>query len=147
MSDRDNRLLELRTSKGLAQTVVGDFVNLSQTQVSAYERGRIIPSDVLICFAQYYGVTTDYILMLSDDKYGDAYKDANSLERKLMMFYRQLSNEGKAVVDAMVRGYDPIQIADLPKSVLAMKINRNSFQFPRGKQKKKSCSTKQSRLV
>ncbi len=110
MSDRGNRLLELRTSKGLAQTVVGDFVNLSQTQVSAYERGRIIPSDVLICFAQYYGVTTDYILMLSDDKYGDAYKDANSLERKLMMFYRQLSNEGKAVVDAMVRGYDPIQI-------------------------------------
>jgi len=50
LGERDNKLLELRTSKGLVQTVVGDFVNLSQTQVSAYERGRIIPSDVLIGF-------------------------------------------------------------------------------------------------
>ncbi len=112
MSDRDNRLLELRTSKGLAQTVVGDFVNLSQTQVSAYERGRIIPSDVLICFAQYYDVTTDYILMLSDDKYGGAYKDQSMsiFERKMKLLYNQLPEDGKAFMDAIAKVLDPMQI-------------------------------------
>ena len=40
MRERDNRLYELRCSRKLSQGVVGDMLNLSQTRVSAYERGR-----------------------------------------------------------------------------------------------------------
>ena len=39
MGERDNRLYELRCSRKLSQGVVGDMLNLSQTRVSAYERG------------------------------------------------------------------------------------------------------------
>ena len=70
MGERDNRLYELRHSRKLSQGVVGDLLNISQTRVSAYERGGSIPSEILKQFAIFYGVTVDYILRLSDDKYG-----------------------------------------------------------------------------
>ena len=47
MRERDNRLYELRCSRKLSQGVVGDMLNLSQTRVSAYERGGSIPSEIL----------------------------------------------------------------------------------------------------
>ena len=69
MGERDNRLYELRCSRKLSQGVVGDVLNLSQTRVSAYERGGSIPSEILKAFADFYGVTVDYILRLSDNSF------------------------------------------------------------------------------
>ena len=75
MRERDNRLYELRCSRKLSQGVVGDMLNLSQTRVSAYERGGSIPSEILKQFADFYGVTIDYILCLSDDRSGTAFNE------------------------------------------------------------------------
>lgn len=47
LRERDNRLYELRCSRKLSQGVVGDMLNLSQTRVSAFERGGSIPSEIL----------------------------------------------------------------------------------------------------
>ena len=106
MRERDNRLYELRCSRKLSQGVVGDMLNLSQTRVSAYERGGSIPSDILKQFADFYGVTVDYILRLSDDKSGSSSNKLLGNEHKLLVFYRGLPQEGKQVIDGMVKGYD-----------------------------------------
>ena len=106
MRERDNRLYELRCSRKLSQGVVGDMLNLSQTRVSAYERGGSIPSEILKQFADFYGVTVDYILRLSDNKSGTAFNELLVSEHQLLVFYRGLSQECKQVIDGMVKGYD-----------------------------------------
>lgn len=107
MRERANRLYELRCSRKLSQGVVGDMLNLSQTRVSAYERGGSIPSEILKQFADFYGVTIDYILRLSDNRYGSSVNELLVSEHQLLDFYRGLSQECKQVIDGMVKGYDP----------------------------------------
>lgn len=105
MAKRDNRLYELRCSCNLSQVVVGDMLNLSQTRVSAYERGESIPSEILKQFADFYGVTVDYILCLSDNKFGTPVSELLNSEYQLLTFYRKLTPECKKIVDGMVKGY------------------------------------------
>ena len=107
MKERANRLYELRCSRRLSQTAVGIRLNLSQSRVSAYERGDSIPSEVLKGFACLYCVSVDYILGLTDDKSSQCVKDLRGSEHQLLAFYRSLSAESKKVVDGMVRGYEP----------------------------------------
>ena len=104
LDERDNRLYELRRSRKLSQGVVGDMLNLSQTRVSAYERGGSIPSEILKQFAIFYGVTVDYILRLSDNKNSISVSGLHISEYQLLVFYRELSQECKQVIDGMVKG-------------------------------------------
>ena len=85
--------------------VVGDLLNISQTRMSTYERGRSIPSEILKQFACFYGVTTDYILRLLDNKSGLSVGELLNSEHQLLVFYRGLSQECEQMVDRMVRGY------------------------------------------
>ena len=105
LGERDNRLYELRCSRKLSQGVVGDMLNLSQTRVSAYERGGSIPSEILKQFAIFYGVTVDYILRLSDDKNSISVSGLHISEYQLLVFYRELSQECKQIIDGMVKSY------------------------------------------
>ena len=102
MDKRNNRLYELRCSRKLSQGTVGDMLNISQTRVSAYERGGNIPSEILK-FACFYGVTVDYILRLSDRKYDLSVSGLHVSEHQLLVFYRGLSQEGKQIIDGMVK--------------------------------------------
>ncbi|MEE0732721.1 MAG: helix-turn-helix transcriptional regulator [Acutalibacteraceae bacterium] len=62
------RIRILRESQDLSQKKLGDLLNLNQRTVSQYERnGRSLPIDVVIRYAQYFKVTTDYILGLSNN--------------------------------------------------------------------------------
>ncbi len=107
MKERANRLYELRCNRRLSQAAVGYRLNLSQSRVSAYERGESIPSEILKEFAVFYCVSVDYILRLSDDRSDAAIKELHYSEHQLLAFYRSLSSEGKEVIDGMVRGYNP----------------------------------------
>ena len=106
LGERDNRLYELRCNRNLSQGVVGDMLNISQTRVSAYERGGNIPSEILKQFACFYGVTTDYILCLSDNKNGISVSGLHISEHQLLVFYRGLSPESKQIIDGMVSCYE-----------------------------------------
>lgn len=62
------RLRELREDRDLTQKVISDFLCVKQNTYSQYETGtRQLPIDLLIRLAQYYGVSTDYILELTDN--------------------------------------------------------------------------------
>ena len=61
--DFSENIKRLRKSRGLTQQALGDKIGLSKAVVSKYENGMAYPSfDVLIRIAQFFGVTTDYLL-------------------------------------------------------------------------------------
>lgn len=57
------RLRDLREDKDMNQTQVAELLNTKQTVYSRYERGfQSIPVEHLITLADFYNVSTDYIL-------------------------------------------------------------------------------------
>lgn len=105
MKERANRLYELRKSRNLTQTMVAFRLNLSLSRVSAYENGENIPCDILRAFANFYGVSIDFILCLSDDKKNSINSGLHISEQKLLNMYRNLPPDAKALIDVMVSGY------------------------------------------
>ena len=62
------RIRDLREDRDLTQSQVAKMLRCSQQVYSNYELGqRDIPTDILIKLSNYYNVSTDYILGLSDD--------------------------------------------------------------------------------
>ena len=57
------RLRDLREDKDMNQTEVAALLFTSQTVYSRYERGALtVPVEHLLILADFYGVSTDYIL-------------------------------------------------------------------------------------
>ena len=64
---RYRRLRDLRDDHDMVQKQVAAVLGTSQKQYSRWETGTSeIPSHHLIALARFYGVTTDYLLGLSD---------------------------------------------------------------------------------
>ena len=63
MIPHDERLRCLREERDKKQSEIAEFVGVTQQQYSKYEKGDSeIPSPTLILLADYFGVTTDYLL-------------------------------------------------------------------------------------
>ncbi len=62
-----NHIRELREDRDLKQRQVAEYLQCSQQVYSNYELGqRDIPTDILIKLAQFYDVSVDYLLGISD---------------------------------------------------------------------------------
>ncbi len=62
-------LKQLRKSKGYTQIAVQMKTGIEQSLLSKYENGeRIPPTETLICLADFYEVSIDYILCRTDIK-------------------------------------------------------------------------------
>ena len=62
------RIRNLREDHDLKQREIAAYLNCSQRVYSNYELGqRDIPTDVLIRLSQYYNVSVDYILGLTNN--------------------------------------------------------------------------------
>lgn len=63
------RIRDLREDKDLTQRELGEILLCSQRVYSDYERGVLdIPTEILIRLADFYDVSTDYILNRTDDQ-------------------------------------------------------------------------------
>jgi len=61
------RLKELRTEKGIGQNKLANILSLSNASISYWENGKQEPSaSALMKLAQYFNVSIDYFLGLSD---------------------------------------------------------------------------------
>lgn len=64
-----NRLRDLREDANLKQENIAQILGMKQQQYSEYERGkREVPIKVFIKIAQYYDVSIDYVVGLTNDK-------------------------------------------------------------------------------
>lgn len=62
------RIKELRTAHGLTQVEFAKKLSVSKQAVSNWENNNIQPSiDMLVKIADFFGVTTDYLLGRSND--------------------------------------------------------------------------------
>lgn len=63
------RVKALRESKGLSQDALGKIIGVKRYSVYTYEKGRNYP-DIprLIALADYFDVTTDYLLGRTDER-------------------------------------------------------------------------------
>lgn len=67
--DFGETLRTLRKGRNLTQSELGSKLGLSKAVISKYEIGLGYPSfDILIRIAQYFGVTTDYLLGAAGSK-------------------------------------------------------------------------------
>ena len=62
------RLRDIREDRDLTQKDVAKYLIIKQNTYSQYETGhRQLPIDILIKLSEYYNVSTDYILGLTDN--------------------------------------------------------------------------------
>lgn len=60
---------DLRLNNGLSMEEVAKAIGINKSDISRYENGKTKPNaEVVIKFAKYYGVTTDYLLGLTTEK-------------------------------------------------------------------------------
>ena len=65
----ESRIKELRENRRLIQAILASELNITQQSLSKYERDiTTIKNDILKSKAEYFNVTTDYLLGVSDVK-------------------------------------------------------------------------------
>lgn len=65
----ESRIKTLREKRGLIQEILAAEVGITQQMLSKYERDiSVIKVDILKKLAEYFNVTTDYLLGMSDTK-------------------------------------------------------------------------------
>lgn len=63
------KLKELREEADIKQSTLANYLHIKQNTYSQYENGhRQLPIDILIKLAEFYNVSTDYILELTSEK-------------------------------------------------------------------------------
>lgn len=91
------RLKELRTQKHITQQELADKVDLVKSSISAYEKSLKYPSvEVLIKLCNYFNVSSDYLLGLSDEKKIKKYdltEEQTELITKMIVQFHQLNNK------------------------------------------------------
>lgn len=62
------RIRDLRTDRGLTQEAVADYLHVKQNTYSQYEVGTTrFPLEVVVKLAEYFNVSVDYLVELTDD--------------------------------------------------------------------------------
>ena len=62
------RLRELRSQKGVPQKIIAELLKVTVTQISDMENGKIATTmSRLYTLCEYFNVSADYLLGLSDD--------------------------------------------------------------------------------
>lgn len=78
------KLVELRTSKGVTQEDVAQSLSISNKTVSKWENGASTPDlPMVVELAKYYGVSSDTLLGLSEDKKQSTAEEIRSLFKGL----------------------------------------------------------------
>ncbi|MEZ3455242.1 MAG: helix-turn-helix domain-containing protein [Oscillospiraceae bacterium] len=100
-----NRLKILRELKGISQQKLALEINVSQTMISKYELGRAEPDINTICkIAKYFGVSSDYLLEISDDKITLPVSGLSEEEKNILFGYKRLNAIKKAMLYAYLQG-------------------------------------------
>ncbi len=110
----ENRIGELRKSKGMNQDTLASFVGVSQQTISKIERDMNSMSiDILVQIAKHFNVTTDYLLGISDEKRNLHLENRMSrrLEENynLVVEYEDLDDYNRKVVVRMVEVLKSLQ--------------------------------------
>ena len=92
-------LSQLRIQRQLSQKELAAEMNISSGTIGMWETHKRLPSlYMLVKIAQYFDVTTDYLLGISSDPKNDSSNSLSKEEQQLIDIYRNLNSECKQVV-------------------------------------------------
>ncbi len=110
------RIKDLRIENGLTQKELAKILQSSDKNIWAYENGVASPPiDILIAYANYFGVSTDYLLGRTDELGAvitpfpstDNYTDE---EKKLIADYRELTPPLKRMIQETLKTWKSSEI-------------------------------------
>nr|DAY57441.1 MAG TPA: repressor protein [Caudoviricetes sp.] len=79
-----DRMKKLREEKGLMQQDVCNALDIEQSTLANYENNRRVPkTDILIEIANYYGVSLDYLVGRTDDRFDNSKRRPKDLNKFL----------------------------------------------------------------
>lgn len=88
--------LELRKEKGLSQIGLAKILNVDQTTISKWEKGKALPdAHMLLRLSELYDVSIDYLLGNSTYYYPDRVSQFSADEREILSLYGTLSSSRK----------------------------------------------------
>lgn len=107
-----SRLKKLRVTKKLTQKQLAEHIKVTHVSISGYENGNRYPdTDTLQRLADYFDVTTDYLLGRSDEprmsepEEFDAFANNKELER----WYKDLPNSKEEDLEALKQMWEIIK--------------------------------------
>ena len=112
-----NRIKQLREELGMTQPELGKVLNVQGAAMSKYENEKIpLTSDTIKTLAEFFGVSTDYLLCKSDDKEDSEQSEPEHTtykERELLNFYRTHSATDKNLEAKLQDFFPTIEIYEL----------------------------------
>lgn len=143
------RLKDLRNNKGLSQSALADILGRTQQAIGKWEVGKAEPdSTTLLKLANYFNVTTDYLLGLSDNPHGlqqgllgdingdsplaqkarEGTADITPYEKALIDAYRLANERDKTIVNTILK--PNLQSESQKSPPAAIDITRNKWIQP-----------------
>ena len=99
------RLRSLREERKISQQKIAMDLQISQASVSKYEVGSAEPDiGTIIKLAEYFNVSTDYLLGTSEIKMPLTKSDLTETEIEHLITYKSLSKNQKEKVSAYIQG-------------------------------------------
>lgn len=120
------RIKSLREKKGLNQKELAEILKVNNSTLSQYENDVRVPSDdIKLLLANYFNVTTDYLLGRSDtpnpDTPTEKIKSAVSSDPELAEFWEELSErEDLQLMFKQVKDLSPQSIRRIVKVIKAI---------------------------
>ena len=98
------RIKKLREDEHLSQLELAKIINVCNTTVSQYENGSRTPSDdIKIKLANYFNVSTDYLLGLSDNEKEPTQEEWDSLTDTQKLIIELMGKLSPEQQDELVR--------------------------------------------
>lgn len=115
------KLKELRTKKGVTISQLCDELQMNQNTYAKYERNeRDVSTETLSKLADFYGVTTDYLLGRepAPNPFADLGLSAAS-EQEILAQYMSFPEEVRAILmDAIVKLAESVKPEDSPPEII-----------------------------
>lgn len=100
------RIRDLRKQKRMSQTELAKSAGVSQTTVTAWETGKAEPSSSAITsLADYFDVTTDYLLGKPEMKKETDIDLDNALDNAVAYNGKPISDDDRAMAKSLLQAY------------------------------------------
>jgi len=97
------RLTELRKAKKISQKEFSLIINVAQNTVSQWENGKRDPdTETLRKIADYFNVTTDYLLGVSETKIKSS-NEISEEDLKLLRQIKKLPADKREIIDTVIK--------------------------------------------
>lgn len=103
------RIRDLRKQKKMSQSELAKIIGVTQTTITAWETGKAEPSSSAVAnLADYFNVTTDYLLGRPEEKKDDGI-DHTALEKAIdearSFDGKPMSDHDREIVRNILKGY------------------------------------------